>query len=130
MICKNFYGLPRYGKAIVMEDINYNIVVQDCGCLSKDSKREIEKADVCIFLGGIKEWEIENTRQIMREAEEKGIGEKAFFVLWGGVEKNGKYRKLFRGKRVFFMPYNAEPFKLGKEFRGFLKNLVNQMFLL
>ncbi len=124
---KNFYGLPKYGSAVAMEGIDYDVVVQDCGCLSDAIVNIIDKADFCIFLGGIKSWEIMHTGQIIKRSAYKDWKEKSCIVLFGVDRKHNYSSYIFNEKRIYFMPFSINPFKPNKELNAFFNHLSKTM---
>lgn len=120
---KNFSGLPKYGKAVVMHDLNYNVIVQDYGCLFDSVVADIRKTDLCIAVGGTKAWEIGYTKRLFEQMETMKDNVKILYV----VPDAGKV-KILKKYNIYTIPYNPNPFKLNRKTKEFLEKLVSFIY--
>lgn len=124
---KHFYGLPKYGKGIDMGILDYDIVVQDYGYIGRCSTSEFEKADMCVIIGGIKEWEINYTKSVLNSRMAEVIGDKLYLVLQGKASLVKRYRNEFNLKKIYFMLFNNNPFIAEKNMKKFLEKLLKEV---
>jgi len=119
---KNFEALPKYGKAVLMDNLSYDVIVQDYGCLFESVISDIRKTDLCIAIGGANAWEIEFTKQLFECMAELSDKVKILYVLPRAV-------KFLQKKETLIFPYNPNPFKLDKKTRKFFEKLSSFIFV-
>lgn len=65
---KDFTGIPRYGKTVYTDKNSFSVSVQDYGSYQNRKINEFEQADYKIIILGIKEWEINKSKKVIRYA--------------------------------------------------------------
>lgn len=113
---KNIAALPKYGKAVSIDDLNYNVIVRDYGCLFDFVAADIRKTDLCIAIGGAKAWEIGYTKRLFEQMADMADSTEILYVM---PEAD---RTLRQGK-VYKFPYNPDPFKLDRKTKDFFDDL-------
>lgn len=116
----DFAALPKYGEAVVVDNLNYNIIVCDYGSLAECVISDIRKNDLCIAIGGTKPWEIEYTKQLFAQMAEISDRIKVLHVLPHNVN--------CIKKKIYIFPYNPNPFKLDRKTREFFANMSSFIY--
>lgn len=121
IVCgKNFYGLPKYGQAVELDNFECEITVIDFGCLFINNINEIKEADVCILIGGSKPWEINFTKHLFAHGNDLTNENGVIYVL--------PQRCIIPdNKKTFIIPYNLNPFKLNQETKDFFWKLGKEI---
>ena len=117
---ENFYGMPKYGQAVIIDDNEWEFEVLDYGCLFNKINTEIKKADLCVAIVGTKSWERNMTKQLFYKIQQLKNIIKVIYIA-----PQQKY--VIGRKKVISFPYNKNPFKLDNESIKFFNNILGNI---
>lgn len=109
---------PNYGGAVTYEKGNYPFVIHDFGIITEDNVREYKKGQILFLVGGIKEWEIDKTKDVQKFLCFEEI-ESLIYLINFTEEKNFfqfMKEESIRALRVPYFPNPLEMCRAGKEF--------------
>ncbi len=103
-------GIPMLSqKHYVRQSLeDYQFILQDMGCLTKDNLEEFLSADIKLLILGAKEWELKKSEQIINlTAEYEDI---AYLFNYIDGRQFQEVMMSMEGRKCFRIPYEPNPF--------------------
>lgn len=122
-----FIAIPRYGQAVYEDLVDSSMLISDYGRFQDEKVAEYGQADCIIVVAGGKEWEIQQTKDLIeRYRKRKNI----FYVLRSGSTADfQRWKKELVVHNIFKMPEYEHPFSIGKQEQKFYKMLLDHIMV-
>lgn len=120
-----FKASPRYGQAICEELSTSRIMVRDYGRFEPGRLDEYAKADCILVIAGGKEWEIQQTRELIERYRKRR--DMHVVLRTSGSEDFRRIQKECGVQSMFLMPEYRQPFSIRKRELDFYKTLLERI---
>lgn len=118
------YMVPNYHGTILVDKSKYSIVIKDYGMITETCMEEYLKADYKLLVLGAKDWELEETEQILGLLEQyKDINYLFNFI---DAKTFHNVMKYIKNRTCFRMPYEPDPFHITNN--ESMEELVTELF--
>lgn len=120
-----FKAIPKYGKAVQIESQTERMFALDYGHFQKELVKEYEKADCIIIIAGGKEWELQQSKEVIERYRKR---KHVYYVLrTGSVLDFRRNVKELAIPAAYHMPEYGNPYSLGKRERHFYEALLGHI---